>query len=395
MAIPSFEEILNQMLTDFRNQAPDEDVSEGSLHFLRYACVSSAIWGIYKSSQRTKNQIWPDTADREELEHHAFLDGIVRQEAETDASLLSRILETRRAPGRGGNRYDYPIWMKEKSVVAGTIHNPTSAMLSSSGLGSFSAAQCVDDNDGTKAFDTNSATPGAFLKIDCGTGNHRQFVKCEFYMSAAGGTAEWTVEHSEDDMTYTPVETGGTAQYAEWNPIQWTADGSHRYWRIRLENTPGPGPDVMGIRLAAGAEQVEMAHCLPLAQGVGTVDNYITSNLELSNPSDTLLSIVREHVLDQAPADLPAGNIRILRPEFSMQTIDVTAYGSCDRESAKSDIIAWTNALGLGETLYRTKIAAICIDNGADGADVNTPAADTTPNQSTVVRTTSDLVTVS
>lgn len=395
MGIPSFEEILNQLLTDFRNQAPEEDVSEGTLNFVRFACVGSAIWGIYKQSERSRNQIWPDTADREELEHHAFLDGIVRQAGENDASLLSRLLEIRRAPGRGGNRYDYLIWLKEKSVDAGYIHNPTAAMLSASGVGSFSASQCIDRSESSKAFDTDSATPGAYLKIDCGVGNHRQYVNCELFMSDAGGSALWTIEYSDDDSSYTSVNTGGSAESAGWNKIAWTADGSHRYWRLVLENTPGAGPDVMEVRFGVGAERVDMAYCIPLAQGVGTVDCYISSNLALSNPSDTLVEVVREHVLDQAPADLPAGNVRILRPNFTMQSINVTAYGDCDRESAKNDIVAWVNSLGLGETLYRTKIAAICIDNAADGANVTTPGIDLAPDQTTVIRTTAELVTVS
>ncbi len=395
MATPSFDELLSTLLTDYRNQAPEEDVSEGTLNFLRFACVASAIWGMDKRRERTKFQIWPDTADREELEHHAFLDGIVRSEGETDASLLSRLLETRRAPGRGGNKYDYPIWAKEKSVTANYQHNPTSAMLSGTGLGAFSASQCVDGSEATKAFDVDTATPGAAIVIDCGAGNHRQYVKCEFYMSAAGNTSTWTVEHSDDDIAYTPVGTGFVVGAAGWNPMIWTADGSHRYWRARLENTPGAGADVMEIRFSAGAEYVTEAFCFPLAQGVGTVDNYILSSLSDGNPSDTLIEVVRAQVLDKAPADLPSGNVRLLRPEFTTQTIAVTAHGDCDRESAKSDIIAWVNSLGPGDTLYRTKLAAICIDNGADGADVTTPAGDVDPAATTVIRTDEGSVTVS
>lgn len=115
--LKSFEEILNDILTDYKNQFPSADISQGSLIFIKSACLASALWGLYKYQDYIYKQIFPDTASKENLEHHAWLYGITRKYGETDEELLKRLLTYLRRPPAGGNKYDYENWAKEINGV--------------------------------------------------------------------------------------------------------------------------------------------------------------------------------------------------------------------------------------------------------------------------------------
>jgi uncharacterized phage protein gp47/JayE len=113
-----FDELLNAILTDWRNQFPEADTSQGSLVFLRSACLASALWGLYHHQEWISRQIFPDTADTAMLEHHAWRKGLTRLPDETDEQLLSRLLAVLRNPPAGGNRFDYEMWAREIADVA-------------------------------------------------------------------------------------------------------------------------------------------------------------------------------------------------------------------------------------------------------------------------------------
>ncbi|MEM0355046.1 MAG: baseplate J/gp47 family protein [Thermoplasmata archaeon] len=115
--LKSFEEILNDILTDYKNQFPSADISQGSLIFIKSACLASALWGLYKYQDYIYKQIFPDTASKENLEHHAWLYGITRKYGETDEELLERLLSYLRRPPAGGNKYDYENWAMEVEGV--------------------------------------------------------------------------------------------------------------------------------------------------------------------------------------------------------------------------------------------------------------------------------------
>lgn len=108
--LKDFDELLNNVLTDYRNQFPEADVSQGSLIFIKSACLASALWGLYHYQDWISKQIFPDTADTEALEHHAWVRGVSRTYGEADAALLARLLDYIRRPPAGGNRYDYVKW---------------------------------------------------------------------------------------------------------------------------------------------------------------------------------------------------------------------------------------------------------------------------------------------
>ena len=115
--VPTYDELLNAILTDYINQFPGADTSKGSLIYVKAAAIASAFWGLYQHQRWIADQIFPDTAATENLEHHAFIRGITRKANETDAELLARLLEYIRRPPAGGNKYDYVKWAMEVTNV--------------------------------------------------------------------------------------------------------------------------------------------------------------------------------------------------------------------------------------------------------------------------------------
>jgi len=114
----SFDEILSDILTDFRNIFPGVDVSQGSLAYMKAAGYSSALWGLYRYQEWIGRQAFPDTADTEGLEHHGWVRGVARTAGELDDNYLARQLDYIRMPPAGGNKYDYEKWAKEVDGVA-------------------------------------------------------------------------------------------------------------------------------------------------------------------------------------------------------------------------------------------------------------------------------------
>lgn len=131
----------------------------------------------------------------------------------------------------------------------GGWHLPSASELTNSGLGNYTAANVGDGNPSTKAFDTDSATSGAFLRLDFGVSGS-ELIRARLYLDASGGTAQFKIQHSPDASAWTDVTFRGggttwTPNLLGWNEIDWTSPGSaKRYWRLLLNNTPGAGPDV-------------------------------------------------------------------------------------------------------------------------------------------------------
>lgn len=113
----TLDEILNDILTDFQNIFPGVDVSQGSLAYMKAAGYASALWGLYKYQHWISRQAFPDTADTDALEHHAWVRGVPRTAGENDADYLARLLGYIRQPPAGGNQYDYEKWAKEVDGV--------------------------------------------------------------------------------------------------------------------------------------------------------------------------------------------------------------------------------------------------------------------------------------
>ena len=68
---PSFDAIRSRALRDIRSQLPDADITSDSDNHVRASSVSAVAEGIHQQAAWTARQIFPDTADFEELKRHA------------------------------------------------------------------------------------------------------------------------------------------------------------------------------------------------------------------------------------------------------------------------------------------------------------------------------------
>lgn len=141
----SFDDLLNGILTDYRNQFPDIDISQGSLVFIRSACLASALWGLYKYQEYISRQIFPDTADTGNLEHHAWTYGISRVSGEDDSELLMRVLNRIRKPPAGGNKNDYEQWALSVDTVKAAYCYPLA-----NGDGTVDVVILADESTGSE-----------------------------------------------------------------------------------------------------------------------------------------------------------------------------------------------------------------------------------------------------
>lgn len=121
------------------------------------------------------------------------------------------------------------------------LDNPTSAMLSQSGLSAFIPAQIVDGNTATNGWHTDTSSPGAWLKIDLGAGNLKAYVQARIYASVASYAGNYTVQYSDDNFTWLDAAVGFIPNSSGWNLMAWPNVGDHRYWRFFLTNAPGAG----------------------------------------------------------------------------------------------------------------------------------------------------------
>ena len=108
--LEDFDTLLNGILTDYQNQFPDADVSKGTLIFIKSACLASARWGLSKKIDWAAKQIFPDTADTNNMYHHAWVHGLSQNPGESDSAYLARLLNDIQQPPAGGNTNDFEQW---------------------------------------------------------------------------------------------------------------------------------------------------------------------------------------------------------------------------------------------------------------------------------------------
>lgn len=68
---PAFENIRTRALREVRSQLPDADITSDSDNFVRSSSVAAVAEGIHQQATWTARQIFPDSADFEELKKHA------------------------------------------------------------------------------------------------------------------------------------------------------------------------------------------------------------------------------------------------------------------------------------------------------------------------------------
>lgn len=166
-----------------------------------------------------------------------FIDGSV--EFDDNVNIYGSLIATGNVNMKGDSHitidaYPYPLRGSRKKY--GT------AFWSQSGLGAFEGDEI---NDGIiydiSCFSTNSVPGGAYLQLDLGACNDRDFVKVELFFILSSDYNDWTIRYSDDGATWTSVinptlEISGLKCRYSWANV-----GRHRYWRLQKSAGVGGG----------------------------------------------------------------------------------------------------------------------------------------------------------
>lgn len=129
-----------------------------------------------------------------------------------------------------------------------------SSSFTHSGLSAFDATKVWNDvlSAGDNAWHTDSAVAGAWLQLDCGAGITKEYVECRIF--AGGGSAGiYDLEYSDNASVWTLATVAFKPTLVGLNSRKWASVGAHRYWRIKLTNTPGAGSWLNELQFLEGA----------------------------------------------------------------------------------------------------------------------------------------------
>jgi uncharacterized phage protein gp47/JayE len=129
------------------------------------------------------------------------------------------------------------------------------------------------------------------------------------------------------------------------------------------------------------AESVDEVFIHENARGEGGTNIVVTSSRTIEQggeeeTTDELLGAIADEIEEKRPVGI--WDYLVLAPVKKTQAVEVDVTGDCNTAKAETDIAAYMKGLEPGKTFYRSQIQAICINNGADDAEVTTPATDVT-----------------
>ena len=387
-----FDVLFAAMLTDWRNQFPEADLSAGSLLYMKSACLASALWGLYKYQDWIARQIFPDTAETPYLEHHAWVRGIARTIGETDATYLARLLEYIRRPPAGGNKYDYVKWALEVNNVARAWCIPIPAGI----LGTV--AVIILANVTT----TGSEIPSSSARISVNT----SVTANKLVDSAAAFTTDHVV--AIGDIVENPLRGTRTAVTAVDSATQLALSADIFQFAgdpYIVHCQTGTNTAVSAGKLVASAGAfTDATYTVKIGDIVENVtDSTQTTIVSVDSATQLTLAAdiftatgktylirglageVKKHIDPVRP--VTASKVSIVIPATLTQAVTMTLTGSnLDNLAIAAAISAYLSSMIPGQTLYRTKLMQIAMDNGADNVAVTTPAADVVPTTYQMIR---------
>jgi hypothetical protein len=131
-----------------------------------------------------------------------------------------------------------------------------------------------------------------------------------------------------------------------------------------------------------GPESVDGENCqvYRLAQGPGTFDLVIQSNLNNGIPTQGLIDAVFDLCDDRRTVCSGYDwGFRVCAPQITYQNVVLSGSGSdFDSAQTESDVIAYLNSMKHGKTLFLDQLRSIAVQNGADSVLITTPSADVT-----------------
>lgn len=375
-----FDTLFAAILTDWQNQFPEADLSQGSLISIKSACLASALWGIYKYQDWIARQIFPDSAETKYLEHHAWTRNITRNVGETDAELLARLLDDIRRPPAGGNQYDYIKWALAVSGVAKAYCVPLGQ-----GLGTVDVIVVADEDVTGSEIPSNSARIGVNTSVATG-----KLVDSGATFSTAHAVAEGDIVENPLRGTRTTVTAvDSTTQLALADDLFLFAGEPyivHCQTGVNTTATANKLIDSAGIFTDAGYTVKPGDVVENVTDGTETTVVTVDSATQLTLADDIFTATGKTYVIRGLVGrvktyidplrPVTASKVSIFAPTLLSVAVTMTVTGIVDRTAIAASITAYLNTMTPGQTLYLAKLMQIAMDAGAVNVTIADPAAD-------------------
>ncbi|KKX52500.1 baseplate J/gp47 family protein [Brevibacillus borstelensis] len=331
--IKSFDQILREILSDWKAKVPELDILPGSDAHIRASAVAGQLYAAYVSGAIGVNQYIPDTATG------AYLRALVKEEGITEKQATKargHQLQFRRDPNL--TRVDTAV-----TVPAGSAR-----VVTRSGVTFVSTADAVLPPNMLEAIVPYEAIePGKNGNIQPGEiiGFYGQPPAGINYVTNLDATADGS--DAEDDESIRARYFEATEQ-EEWA-------GSPAWVEAEAKKIPG----------------ITSATAIKNARGEGTMDVLVTSGDGI--PSQEKLDEVLAYLSDPTREPINV-DFQVIAPQPVVIDLRVQAPG-ISQAQAETAYKAYIASVGGGGTVYPSRIAAALINAGAQFADVQEPAA--------------------
>lgn len=335
--VKTYDEILSAILTDYANQIPGADISEGSDIYIRASALTSVLWGIYQFQSWTSRQVFPDSADSEELEHHASIRGLSRKPA-SKASGTVTLTGTNGIVVSAGLSLSTADGVLLETTTGGTITlgalNVTAQAVEGGASGNIPNGTAITVQDPPAGVDSAAVSATAFT-------------------GGADKESDADLLSRLLDIIRQPPAGGNKGDYKAW---------------------------------ALEVEGVDEAFIYPLRLGLGsvTVVPLVAGSGAARIPGQALIDDVIAHIDELRPVSVKI--FQVLAPQALSQAVTATIKVSTGyaftqvQPWVESAVNAYLNAMGPGETLYKSKLERVISDvEGVEDRSVTVPAGNVTP----------------
>jgi uncharacterized phage protein gp47/JayE len=374
--VPTFDELLNNILTDYRNQG-------GTLSgetVLREGCLAVAIWGAYKYQEYIAKQPFPDTADTENLNHHGAVQDIPRNAGEEDADYLARILDDIQNPSAGGNLYDYRKWAEEISGVARAY-----PVALAQGDGTVDVVVVADIDL------TGSELPSASMRKGTATTiTALKLIDATADFTAALAVSVGDIVRNTFQGTEARVVTIDSATQLTIDTDIFRFVGEHYHVHLHSGSsttaTAGKLIDSAGAFTNANYIVKKGDVVKNLTDDTEAVVVSVDSATQLTLDTDIFIAIGKGYVVESILARVKenidanrlvtASRVTIFSPTILTQDVTMGVAGlNVDRAKIAADITALLSGYIPDQKFYLAQITTLAIERGAEDALVTTPEA--------------------
>ena len=303
---------------------------------VRLYALAAQVYGLYQEAEWTRRQCFPQTATGEELDKHAFLRGLTRNEAVRAAGILRFSVGT-------AAQTDLPI--------------PQGTVCMTAGLVTFETTR-------------EAVLPAGKLSVD---------VPAQAVLPGSGGNAPAGTPRT---MAVAPTGVAACTNPAAFTGGRETEGDEALRARIlaSYQRLPNGTNAAYYEQEATALEGVAAANVLPKNRGLGTVDIYIAADGGL--PSQELLEEVQDALESKREI---AVDLRVLSPQAVTVNVLVSVKAreshliQSVREAVSAAIQTWFDGGLLGKDLLLADLRQLIYETeGVANYRIDSPANDVT-----------------